>query len=104
MNILQTFGDAKKWTENKASTSKVAREILRSAVYFCFFMVTGVVIAGLVFIYLGKIDVATGSLLGGMLTFFGGLLAIILPAFVNSLSNSEQAATLPITVVKDDKA
>jgi uncharacterized membrane protein len=98
MNLIQSIGNMvnstpgaghlHRWASGAASTSVSARRLLNIVVIFSLVMVTVAIIAGIVFILKGKLDNVAGTFLGGVIVFFGGVLAITLPAFAKQLDNT----------------
>ena len=74
-----------------AAESKRARLMLGAVICCSMLMVLATLIATFYFINTDKIDMATGILLGGIFTFFGGLMSISIPAYLSAtkISRSE---------------
>jgi len=75
---------------DRASASRVIRYILAGVVVVSMAMVMITLIATLVFIDRDKIDLATGTLLGGIFTFFGGLMGVGIRALLSALKNARR--------------
>jgi len=94
-------GNVRKWTEERATNSKASREILRIVVYFCLGLMLYIIKRTFDLILAGKLDATAGTVIGGVFTLLGGILAVTIPAFVSALSASS-AGTPPPPVNPDN--
>jgi hypothetical protein len=75
------------WTEDQATNSKAAREILRLVVYVCLGLM--IYIIKRTFDLAGKMDTTTGTVIGGAFTLLLGVLTVTIPAFAASLNATD---------------
>ena len=78
------------WTQGQATTSETARQVLVGVMVCSLGVILWVLYQSFSIIKAGKLDMVTGTFLGGVFTFFGGVLAITIPAFVSALGASNQ--------------
>lgn len=78
-----------------ATNTKVAREVLRLTIYFSLLAIGATLWQTFAIIRLGQFTAAIGTLLGGIFTFFGGILSVAIPAFVAALNASDKPVTPP---------
>lgn len=77
-------------TVGVASTSRAARLIIGGVIVVSMMMVAATLAATFVFIDRDKINLATGTLLGGIFTFFGGFMGVSIRALLSALKNSRK--------------
>ena len=90
-------GKSYTWTRDSATNSKVAREILRMVVYTCVLSMVGTLMGIFVLIMVDKLDATAGTVMGGIFTLLGGILAVTLPAFVSALNANDPNINTPPT-------
>lgn len=79
------IGGIKGWTQQAITNNKMAREIVRLIIYSTVLMVALTLWKTFDLIMLNKVDKVIGALIGGIFTFYGGILAVTIPAFMNAL-------------------
>jgi len=89
------IGGIHTWTKQSATNSKVARELLRLVVYTCVGCMIFTVGMAFRIILEGKMDAASGTVIGGMFTLFGGVLVVTIPAFAASLNATDYPPSTP---------
>jgi hypothetical protein len=93
---VKAWSKAHDSTSQAASNSRVMREILRWVISLAMIMIGITLWQTFEFIKIGKVDVVVGTLLGGIFTFFGTILAVSIPAMVTALKVTEaRAVTAP---------
>jgi len=85
VDATPVIGGIKGWTQQAAINSKLAREVVRMVIYGSMFMTALTLWKTFDLIQLGKVDATVGTLLGGIFAFFGGVLAVTIPAFMTAL-------------------
>jgi hypothetical protein len=74
-------------TSQRAYNDRAIRELLRLVVYASLLAIIYALYETISLIKMGKIDVVTGTLLGGIFTLFSTILSVAVPAFINALKD-----------------
>jgi len=85
VDATPVVGGIKGWTQQAAINNKTARQIVLATILTVLILMSVTLWQTFVLIQLGKVDAVVGSLIGGIFTFFGGVLAVIIPAYMNAL-------------------
>ena len=81
----QTWTKAHGLTSQAAINSQWMRILLIVVVIGCMTFIAITLGQTFILIKAGKVDAVVGALLGGIFTFFGGILAITIPAMITAL-------------------
>jgi len=110
MNMNPVSATIKAWTSAHAATSQAAinsrvmREMLRWVIMGSMAMACLTVFEIFSFVRAGQVTPVVGTLLGAILTFFGGLLSLAIQSLVTALRAVDTSVPAgPPVIVADDK-
>ena len=84
VDATPVVGGIKGWTQETSRNSRTGREITRAIIIAVIFMMLVTLYKTFDLIMLDKVNAVVGTLIGGIFTFYGTVLAVTIPAFMNS--------------------
>jgi hypothetical protein len=94
---VKAWSKAHESASQAAINSRVMREVMRWVIVGSMIMIAITLWQTFGFIKTGKVDIIVGGLLGGIFTFFGGILAVAIPALVTALRAANGGNPAPPT-------
>jgi len=108
INPVSLWTNAHVATSQAAINSRIVREVLRWVIMGSMIMACLTVFQIFSFVRAGQVTAVVGTLLGGVLSFFSGVLYLAIQSLITALrttDNKENGAGVPLTpvVMTDDK-
>ncbi len=104
LNPVNLLGRAQRSTSQAAANSRLVREILRLVITGSMIMIAVTLWQTFDFIRESKVDTAVGILLGTIFTFFGGVIAVAIPALISAHKSKDNGQGTPSTPTTDGEA